>query len=105
MNEIVKNLMVVSVRNGVEISIEQDNVPALVKAMEQGGVVKIDKNIINTKDIIGIFTPEEIEAVIRKKNGQWQKNGKWYNKGESPCPYHPDNIIPFGFKCGKCQTG
>lgn len=100
--EIVKELRIIVLRNGVEISVEKDRAEKIVALMEQKKFIEIDGRIINVVDIIGIFKPEDMEAVIRRKNGQWQKDGKWYNKGDRVCP-NCKNIVPYGKQCGFCH--
>lgn len=98
--ELVKELRIIVLRNGIQISIEKDRVNKIMNLMEQRKFIEIDGRIINTVDIAGIFRTEDLEAVTRRKNGQWQKNGKWYEKGDRVCKC--GNIVPFGKKCGFC---
>jgi len=100
--ELVKELRIITLRNGVEISIEQERAENLLKLMEQRKFIEIDGRIINTVDITGIFKPEDLEAVVRRANGQWQdKEGRWHNKGDRVCPGCGE-VIPFGKICGNC---
>ena len=65
--------------------------------------IELDGEVLNTADIVGIFSPQTVENMIRRKNGQWQgKDGKWYNRGDRVCG-KCGNIIPFGKSCGYCQ--
>jgi len=100
--DLSKKLMVINLRNGIEISIEEERAKKLVVEMEKRRFIDIDGTIINTADIVGIFTAADMEAVIRRKNGQWQdKNGNWHNKGDKVCP-GCGNVIPYGKTCGYC---
>ncbi len=100
--ELAKELRIISLRNGVEISIEKDRIEKLLALMEQKKFIELDGRIINTVDITGIFKPEDLEAVTRRANGQWQdKNGNWHNKGDKICP-KCGNVIPYGKVCGFC---
>jgi hypothetical protein len=100
--EIVKDLRIVSVRGGVEISVEKDRLREILPKLERGGFVDIDGEILNVKDIVGIFSPKVIEEPIRRKNGQWKDSkGNWHDKGTRVCPIC-GNILPEGMKCGNC---
>lgn len=83
MNEITKNLMCVVIRGGLEVWIDEDKVDNLMAVIEKNSVVKIEKNIINTKDIVGVFTPEVMKDRDSKKKGEWRCDyGKIHQKYE-----------------------
>ena len=101
--ELAKKLMIISIRNGVELSIEEDKMGKIESLMETKRFIKINGRPINTADIVGIFKPEDLDSVIRRKNGQWQdKKGEWHNRGDRICP-GCGNVVPFGKVCGRCQ--
>jgi ribosomal protein L19E len=86
MNEITKNLMCVVIRGGLEVWIDDDKVDNLMIVIEKNSVVKIDNNVINTKDIVGIFTPEVMKGRDTRKRGDWQCDyGRTHQKYEK-CP-------------------
>lgn len=102
MKEITKNLMIILVRGGVEIPIDNENLPALQERIAKGTFVQIDNNLINTKDIVGVFKPEILDEMQRKRRGQWlDRNGIWRDKSDKECG-NCKNIVPFGKKCGLC---
>lgn len=91
MNKLTKNLYCVSLRNGVEMWLEQDRIQELQKALSalKGSIfVNIGEETINTADLIGIFKGETMDEVRRRKNGQWKcKSSKWHDRGEKcNCP-------------------
>ena len=101
--EISKKLKCIVMRNSVEIWKEEERINDLIQGLVSGkkvGFIKIDDEIINSVDIVGIFTAQTMEDLTRRKNGQWQKDGKWYNKGDRVCKC--GNIIPYGKQCGFC---
>ncbi len=102
--EVSKELRIIGLRNGVEISIERDRVDAILPELEKRRFFEVNGEIINTKDIVGIFTPQAIEDTTRRKNGQWQdkKTGKWYNKGDRICS-NCGTLVPYGKMCGNCR--
>ena len=86
MNEVTKNLMCVVIRGGIEVWIDDDKVDNLMTVIEKSSVVKIDKNIINTKDIVGVFTAEVMEEMRSRKRGDWECGyGKIHQRNEK-CP-------------------
>lgn len=102
MNKIAKKQRCISIRGGQEVWVDEDKVDQIISQLENRKFIQIGENLINVADISGIFTAEEMESVIRRKNGQWQgKDGKWNNKGDRECS-RCGQIIPFGMKCGNC---
>jgi hypothetical protein len=86
MREISKNLKCVVMRNGIEIWKEDDRLTELAKKLSSGqkiGFIQIDDELINSADIVGIFSANVMEDMVRRKNGQWKcQYGKWHDKGE-----------------------
>ncbi len=101
---LVKKLRTLSMRNGVEISIEGEQENLLLQELEKKRFVRVNGRLINSADVVGIFSPEDMEATIRRKNGQWKdKKGNWHDKGERVCPKHPQNVLQYGQSCGLCS--
>lgn len=105
---LVKESNIVLLRNGIEIRLTNEELANLrVILANLSGHKFIDcigdyENLVNTADISGIFSFEQIDAINRKKQGQWQdKDGDWYNRGDYECPIC-GSIIPKGMKCGVC---
>ena len=101
--KISKKLKCIVMRNSVEIWKEEERINDLIQKLVNGqkiGFIKIDDEVINPVDIVGIFTAQTMENLTRRKNGQWQKDGKWYNKSDRVCKC--GNIIPYGKQCGFC---
>lgn len=99
--KVSKELAIISIRNGVQLSIEKDRLEGIENIIEKRKFINVDGRLINRADMVGIFKPEDMEAVTRRANGQWQKDGKWYNKGDRVCP-NCKNIVPHGKQCGFC---
>lgn len=102
---IAKEMRCICLRNGAEIWVEKERVEALVRILlesKEHRFIKIDNEIVNTADIVGVFTPQALERTWRLKQGQWQdKKGNWHSKEEKICP-KCHNIIPPGKVCGYC---
>lgn len=85
MNEISKQLMCVMMRNNVELWFEDETIKNL-KALLLGGsppqfILAPSGQVINRVDIVGIFTPLDLEEHNHRKNGQWKcVAGTWHPK-------------------------
>lgn len=102
MNEITKNLKCLMLRNGVEIwaeAIRFDNLSANLQGSQKIGFVKIDDNLVNAADIVGIFTPEAMEALTRRKNGQWKCSYEYWHDRNNRCDCA---TMRMGKVCGRC---
>lgn len=86
MNELSKNLMCISIRNGVELWVEAERVQILQRMLETmvgHKFINFDNQSINTADVVGIFSAETMEDMKRGKNGQWRcRTGTWHDKYE-----------------------
>lgn len=86
MNKLSKNLKCVVLRNGIEIWKEDDRLNDLAKKLLSGqkiGFINIDDELINSADIIGIFSAQVMEEAVRRKNGQWKcQYGNWHDRGQ-----------------------
>lgn len=103
--ELSKSVMCICMRNGVEIWVEKERIEALITSLQrlrENKFVKIGEELINTADIVGIFTPQTMEELIRTRQGQWKdKKGNWHSKEERLCP-RCGNILQPGKICGYC---
>lgn len=83
---ITKNLMAIVMRGGLEIWIEEEKIQNLKRALMSGKeskFIELNDEVINSADIVGIFTPQTMENKIRQKNGQWKcSEGVWHDKYE-----------------------
>ena len=115
MNELTKKLMCVSMRNGVEIWIENEKTVGIKKALSvitQHRFLSVDDQILNTADIVGVFSSETMGDVTRRKNGHWKCNmQKWHEKG-SNCSCLDEKTLKKiqeqqkkSLDCGKCING
>ena len=83
MNEISKELKCVVIRGGIELWVEADKIEQLASAIERGGLLRIDGNLANAKDVVGVYDAKVMEEVTRRKNGQWKcESGYWHNRNE-----------------------
>ena len=95
MNDLTKKLKCLVMRNGVEIWREEDrlaNLTGMLTSNQKIGFIEVDGETINSVDIVGIFSPETMEEMTRRKNGQWKcKKGVWHSRGEK-CECHMTEI-------------
>ncbi len=88
MNEITKVLKCILVRGGIEIWVEEERIEKVLESVKGKKMMRIDDNIINTADIVGIFDADTMADKTRRSNGQWKdENGSWRNRGEWLCDY------------------
>ena len=86
MKELTKNLMCIKMRSGIEIWVEKEKAQKLIDLLgtTQTKFVEIDDEIINSVDVLGVFTPKTMEELTRRKNGEWQcKWGYWHCRNEN----------------------
>jgi hypothetical protein len=60
MNALTKELMCITMRNSVNIWLEKERIEALYRVLErsrESRSITFDGTVINTADIVGIFTP------------------------------------------------
>lgn len=86
--KLTKNLMCVVVRGGLEVWIDEDKIDNLKALIERGGLIGIGKNLINSKDIVGVFEASTMSDYNHRKNGEWKcEKGSWHKKFEEcSCP-------------------
>ena len=68
-NELSKSLKCICLRNGVELWIESERLEK-INFESVGRFLKIDDEIINTADIVGIFTAQTMER--KNKAEKWR---------------------------------
>lgn len=80
-----QNLKCVLLRNGIEIWKEAGRLDELARYISAGkvGFVKIDDEMINAVDIIGIFSPATMVDHRNRRNGMWKcRYGHWHYRYE-----------------------
>lgn len=92
MKELSKQLMCIYIRNGIEIWTENDKILKLkqaIRTLQGNKFIEFDERFINTADIVGIFTPQDLEDLKHRKNGEWKcESGTWHIKEDNcECGY------------------
>lgn len=88
MKELAKKQICVQMRSGIEIWIDQEKYEPLKELLLSGKqFLEWEGELFNRADVVGVFKPESIQNVTRRKNGEWQCKdcGKWNTKGTTPC--------------------
>lgn len=84
MGQLTKQLMCICLRNNVQIWIEKQRVEKLQEILLNStdkGFFELDGRMINLADMVGIFTPQDMEELTRRKNGEWLcKYNEWHQK-------------------------
>jgi len=73
-------------RNGLELWLDKEKAMDIGESMLSSpkGIMRIDGRFINAVDIIGIFTPQDLEDYHKVKRGQWRcKYGNWHSRDEN----------------------
>lgn len=86
-NEVSLPQKCVCMRNGVEIWMpvgeKLDRLQAILGSLEAHMFINWEGRSMNTADMVGIFTPEDMEERTRRKNGQRKcKFGEWHDKDQ-----------------------
>ena len=85
MKEVSKELKCLVLRNGVEIWKEASRLDDLASSLTSDriiGFIKIDDEIVNSVEIVGIFNSQSMEEHTRRKNGEWKcSRNNWHQKG------------------------
>lgn len=96
-NEIAKKQMCVLMRSGIEIWIDKDKADKLRKILinsKRNLFIDFEERSFNTADITGVFIPQDLVDLKRRKNGQYKCSfGTWHDKGEfCGCKANRDRI-------------
>lgn len=86
-NEITKDLRCVLIRGNIEIWLEHERCEYLEQILKALGgkqtFIKVDDQLVNTFEIAGIFTPNQMQDRSRRMNGQWKcEDNRWHNRYE-----------------------
>lgn len=84
-SDLTKKQMCVRLRSGVEIWIDEDKSAMVIDYLDKQrtGFARIEGNLVNLVEIEGVFKPDVLEDLKRRKMGQWKcKKGNWHNKDE-----------------------
>ena len=96
MNELTKSLRCIVMRNGIEVWIEDEKLENLKKVLlssDKHSFIEVEGKILNTADISGVFSPQDLEEMTRRKNGDWKcKFDNWHAKRER-CQCNAENDL------------
>jgi len=113
-NQLATQQKCVVMRNGIEVWLSKEGAEDFEKELHSGakGFVPLKGRTVNTADILGVFPPEDMEDLIRRKNREWKcKQGNWHNLGEkcncvSKEEKEYSEVREARIKeCGKCTNG
>ena len=84
--EVSNQQMCVLMRSGIEIWIDKERANRLIvilNKLNKSIFIDFEDRCFNTADITGIFTPQDLEDLKRRKNGQYKCQwGIWHDKQE-----------------------
>lgn len=89
----------VQIRTGVEIWVDyekSEKLQSILEGITSHKFIRFEGQTFNTADLVGVFTPDRLEDVRRRRNGQWRcEKGAYHDKDikECDCPeYTPEQI-------------
>lgn len=87
MNELTKQFMCISMRNGVELWVEDDrikNLKGVLRQLTGTKFVDLGSEMINSADITGIYEAKTMEDLIHRRNGERLcKYNTWHTKNDT----------------------
>lgn len=90
-------------RNGIEIWIDGEKAKILeerLSNLEKHVFFTYENRVINTADISGLFTAQDMADQEKRKNGQWKcERGNWHDK-KAKCECREVRTCA---KCGKVE--
>lgn len=99
MNELVNKQLCVLVRGGLELWIDASREAELEKVLADSSkrFIRINSQLVNPFEILGVFTPEVMEDRKRRANGQWHcMKGRWHEKGAScQCREYTETVTAY----------
>jgi len=73
-------------RSGIELWVSKQDADKLFKAcqnLDANKLVTLNGRLFNTADLVGIFNATEMDAMRRRKEGQWFcSHEMWHKRGE-----------------------
>lgn len=82
-NELTKSLMCISMRNGVNIWVENDrieNLKQVLRTLNVSKFIDLGDQMINSADITGIYDAATMADRQMEKRGHWKcKHGVWHD--------------------------
>lgn len=116
MNTLQKQHMIIRMRSGAEKWIDQEKAERLQEALPkitEHKFISVDGETLNTADLEGVYRPDTLENMQRRKNGQWQcKGGKWHERDDRECncatleeKQRVETRNEAVERCGKCKNG
>lgn len=85
MNQLAKPQLCVLLRSGLELWIDTEREAELEKVLADSSkrFIRINGQLVNPFEVLGVFTPDAMEDRQRRKNGQWKcMKGSWHDKGQ-----------------------
>ena len=83
--------MCIRMHSGVEIWVEKEKAQKLISLIgtTQTKFVEVENEIINSASIEGVFSPETMEELAHRKNGEWVCDyGAWHKRNDQ-CGHDP----------------
>lgn len=114
-NKLTKRQMCFLSRDGSMLWVDEEKALRIQHDLEEKtihGHFRVEGRTLNTVEITGVYFPEDIEDMTRRKNGQWKcLAGEWHERNmRCECIKKEDKILieekeKIIKECGKCIGG
>jgi len=94
-NQLAKPQHCILLKNGIQIWIDDQKLPIVdaILGDKTKDFILIEGERIGRYEISGIFSPQGMESITRKNNGEWQcHKGTWHEKGHQ-CSCKPQKTV------------
>lgn len=99
MSELAKQQRCVLIRSGLELWIDAERESELEKVLADSSkrFIRINGQLVNPFEVLGVFTPDAMEDRQRRKNGQWKcMKGAWHEKGQGcGCATYTETVTAY----------
>ncbi len=88
------------------------NLQQIILSARESKFIEYEGQVVNSADIIGIFSASTMEEVTRRKNGEWKCKSETWHERKEKCDCPPLEVKILNEKisqairaCGKCNGG
>lgn len=86
MTKLAKKQKCVLIQGGIEVWVDEEKVGRLAQDLVSGtakGFIQLEGRTFNSFHIVGVFSPEDLEEMKRRKNGDFKcDSGNWHVRFE-----------------------
>ena len=95
-NQLAVKQKCILVRGGLEVWVDEDRKKNLENILNgKSRYLNIDGDLINTVDIVGVFSPQLLDDYKKTKRGMWKCAYEQWHQRNDGCICHQSNTRPF----------